>query len=57
VTELHERDEQVEAIQAQAINLLHEVEHLQELTLRSLRRTPRRLRACPVWRTTRVSML
>jgi hypothetical protein len=30
-TELHERDEQLEASQAQAIDLQHEVEHLQEL--------------------------
>jgi hypothetical protein len=30
-TELHERDEQLEASQAQATNLQHEVEHLQEL--------------------------
>jgi chromosome segregation ATPase len=30
-TELHERDEQLEARQAQAIDLQHEVEHLQEL--------------------------
>jgi 2-iminoacetate synthase ThiH len=30
-TELHERDEQLEASQAQAVDLQHEVEHLQEL--------------------------
>jgi chromosome segregation ATPase len=30
-TELHERDEQLDASQAQAIDLQHEVEHLQEL--------------------------
>jgi peptidoglycan hydrolase CwlO-like protein len=30
-TELHERDEQLEASQAQAAVLRHEVEHLQEL--------------------------
>jgi chromosome segregation ATPase len=30
-TELHERDEQLEVSQAQAVNLQHEVEHLQEL--------------------------
>jgi chromosome segregation ATPase len=30
-TELHERDEQLEASQAQAADLQHEVEHLQEL--------------------------
>jgi chromosome segregation ATPase len=30
-TELHERDEQLEASQAQATDLQHEVEHLQEL--------------------------
>jgi chromosome segregation ATPase len=30
-TELHERDEQIEASQAQATDLQHEVEHLQEL--------------------------
>jgi chromosome segregation ATPase len=30
-TELHERDEQLEASQAQTVDLLHEVEHLQEL--------------------------
>jgi chromosome segregation ATPase len=30
-TELHERDEQVEASQAQAVDLQHEVEHLQKL--------------------------
>jgi chromosome segregation ATPase len=30
-TELHERDEQLEVSQAQAANLQHEVEHLQEL--------------------------
>jgi predicted component of type VI protein secretion system len=29
-TELHERDEQLEASQAQAADLLHQVEHLQE---------------------------
>jgi peptidoglycan hydrolase CwlO-like protein len=33
VTELHERDEQLEASQAQAADLQHEVEHLQELIL------------------------
>jgi chromosome segregation ATPase len=31
-TELHERDEQLEVSQAQATDLQHEVEHLQELT-------------------------
>jgi peptidoglycan hydrolase CwlO-like protein len=30
-TELHERDEQIEASQAQAGDLQHQVEHLQEL--------------------------
>jgi peptidoglycan hydrolase CwlO-like protein len=30
-TKLHERDEQLEASQAQAVDLQHEVEHLQEL--------------------------
>jgi chromosome segregation ATPase len=30
-TELHERDEQLEASQAQAVDLQHQVEHLQEL--------------------------
>jgi peptidoglycan hydrolase CwlO-like protein len=30
-TELHERDEQLDTSQAQAIDLQHEVEHLQEL--------------------------
>jgi peptidoglycan hydrolase CwlO-like protein len=30
-TELHERDEQLEASQAQAADLQHKVEHLQEL--------------------------
>jgi chromosome segregation ATPase len=30
-TELHERDEQLEVSQAQAVDLQHEVEHLQEL--------------------------
>jgi predicted nucleic acid-binding Zn-ribbon protein len=30
-TELHERDEQLEASQAQAVDLQHEVEHLQKL--------------------------
>jgi peptidoglycan hydrolase CwlO-like protein len=30
-TELHERDEQLEASQAQAADLEHQVEHLQEL--------------------------
>jgi peptidoglycan hydrolase CwlO-like protein len=30
-TELHERDEQLEASQAQAADLQHQVEHLQEL--------------------------
>jgi hypothetical protein len=30
-TELHERDEQLEASQAHAADLQHEVEHLQEL--------------------------
>jgi peptidoglycan hydrolase CwlO-like protein len=30
-TELHERDEQLESSQAQAIDLQHEVENLQEL--------------------------
>jgi hypothetical protein len=30
-TELHERDEQLEATQAQTTNLQHKVEHLQEL--------------------------
>jgi peptidoglycan hydrolase CwlO-like protein len=30
-TELHERDEQVEVSQAQATDLQHKVEHLQEL--------------------------
>jgi peptidoglycan hydrolase CwlO-like protein len=30
-TELHDRDEQLEASQAQATNLQHQVEHLQEL--------------------------
>jgi peptidoglycan hydrolase CwlO-like protein len=30
-TELHKRDEQLEASQAQATDLQHEVEHLQEL--------------------------
>jgi chromosome segregation ATPase len=30
-TELHERDEQLEATQAQAADLQHQVEHLQEL--------------------------
>jgi chromosome segregation ATPase len=30
-TELHERDEQLEASQAQAVDLQHEVEHLHEL--------------------------
>jgi peptidoglycan hydrolase CwlO-like protein len=30
-TELHERDEQLEASQTQAADLQHEVEHLQEL--------------------------
>jgi hypothetical protein len=30
-TELHERDEQLEASQAQAADLQHEVGHLQEL--------------------------
>jgi peptidoglycan hydrolase CwlO-like protein len=30
-TELHERDEQLEASQAQATDLQHQVEHLQEL--------------------------
>jgi hypothetical protein len=62
-TELHERDEQLEASQAQAADLQHEVEHLQELIRRSLRslwslrRTPRRSRACPVWMMTRLSVL
>jgi peptidoglycan hydrolase CwlO-like protein len=30
-TELHERDKQLEASQAQAVDLQHQVEHLQEL--------------------------
>jgi chromosome segregation ATPase len=30
-TELHERDEQLEVSQAQAMDLQHQVEHLQEL--------------------------
>jgi chromosome segregation ATPase len=30
-TELHERDEQLEASQAQEVDLQHQVEHLQEL--------------------------
>jgi peptidoglycan hydrolase CwlO-like protein len=30
-TQLHERDEQLEASQAQAVDLQHQVEHLQEL--------------------------
>jgi peptidoglycan hydrolase CwlO-like protein len=30
-TKLHERDEQLEASQAQVVDLQHEVEHLQEL--------------------------
>jgi DNA repair ATPase RecN len=30
-TELHEREEQLEASQAQVVDLQHEVEHLQEL--------------------------
>jgi chromosome segregation ATPase len=39
-TELHERDEQLEASQAQTVDLLHEVEHLQELTPQELKEDP-----------------
>jgi multidrug resistance efflux pump len=55
--ELHERDEQLEASQAQATDLLHELEHLQKFIPWSPRRTIRRLRACPVWTATRLSIL
>jgi hypothetical protein len=61
--ELHERDEQLEASQAQATDVLHELEHLHKFipwsprSLRSPRRTIRRLRACPVWTATRLSVL
>jgi DNA-binding protein H-NS len=56
-TELQERDEQLEASQAQAIDLPHKVEHLQELIPQEPEEDPRRSKACPVWRTTRLSML
>jgi predicted component of type VI protein secretion system len=56
-TELHERDEQLEASQAQAIDLQYQVEHFQELIPMEPKEDPRRSRACPIRTTTRVSVL
>jgi cell division septum initiation protein DivIVA len=53
--ELHERNKQLAVSQAQTVELQDAVEHLQEfLWMRSPRRTLRRMRARPEWRTTRL---
>jgi hypothetical protein len=62
-TELHERDEQLEASQAQAADLQHQVEHLQELIPLKPKEPeepeedPEEIEACLMWTMTRVSVV